>query len=516
MFNKKNKEKNPEIDLNERFKNRTGSIQRTERLYSSIPRDYIEDDFDVQLINENPVDIQINQATERHLENKQLQEEEAVHRVREAMKTRFGEKIKERKEESTFQSEVREAIDFELTKEFKVITTVEHRRQVGNRIYNLIMGLGPLEELFKNGYSEIMVTRYNKIFVEEKGKMKLSGVEFASEEELRLIIEQIFSPLGRDVNQNSPMGDGRLPDGSRVNAVLPPITPDGAELTIRRFPEKKLVAEDYIKFKSLNQTLLDFLKIAVESRWNLIVSGGTGSGKTSLLNLLSNFLEFDPGLAVMTIEDSCELRINHPNVRRYETREANSSGTGAISSRACVKNAMRSRPDAIIIGEIRDGTMADFLRLATSGHDSCMTTVHCDSPQELQNTIQVLFQMAEDYNFGESAIKRLYAAAVDIIVQIKRCSDHIRRITHISHVVGYGKEATKVLNIPYGHPDYDPDEVYIRDIFVWKSNGVDDQGYFIGDYVSTGYIPQRLIEKAEDNKVKIDRTMFQFKEDEDD
>ena len=210
---------------------------------------------------------------------------------------------------------------------------------------------------------------------------------------------------------------------------------------------------------------MDFLRMVVEGKANLVVSGGTGSGKTSLLNLMSNFLSYDPGLSVVTIEDSCELRINHPNVRRFETRNANAEGKNEVTSRMLVKASMRQRPDVIIIGEIRDGTMADFLRVATSGHDGCMTTVHNNSPEELAGTIQVLFKMAEDYDFTEAAINRLYASAVDVIVQIRRYKDHVRRISNISHVVGYGRAAAKQLGIMPGEPDYDRDEVYVRDIF---------------------------------------------------
>lgn len=450
----------------------------------------------------------VKMQSDQELERKE-QEEDVVKRVRQKVKDLFGDRIKEEKNNDKFKTGIREAIDGALKDEGRFVPTVSDRERLNTRIYNLIMGLGPLELLFTQGYSEIMVTRYDKIFVEEKGKLKLTDVRFASEEELCSIIEQMVSRIGRVINDSNPKEDGILEDGSRFNAVLVPIAVDGAQLTIRRFPEKMPTEEDYIKFESLDREILSFLKMAVESKWNLIVSGGTGSGKTSLLNLMSNFLSYDPGLSVVTIEDSCELRINHINVRRYETKAANATGAGGVTSRDLVKNVMRARPDVVIIGEIRDGTMADFLRLNTSGHEGGMTTVHNDSPEKLESTIQVLFQMAKDYNFTENAISRLYANAVDLIIQIKRYSDHVRRISHISHVVGYGKDGAKELGILFKDPDYNPTEVYVRDIFVWRKTGVSENGVFTGKFEATGYVPKGLIEKAEENGVTIDTKLFE-------
>jgi pilus assembly protein CpaF len=452
-----------------------------------------------------------NLAEQKQKENIKLKEQEelAVQNVRKKIKDMFGDRIKDERNSDKFKKEVHDAIDDSLRDEASLVRTVEHRERLNVRIYNLIMGLGPLELLFTKGYSEIMVSRYDRIFVEDKGKMKLVDVQFGSEEELNSIIEQMVSRIGRTVNSSTPTVDGRMEDGSRFNAVLMPVAVDGAQLTIRRFPEKMPTEEDYIKYESLDYKILRFFKLAVEAKWNLIVSGGTGSGKTSLLNLMSNFLSYDPGLSVVTIEDSCELRINHPNVRRYETKTANAAGTGAITSRDLVKNVMRVRPDVVIIGEIRDGTMADFLRLNTSGHEGGMTTVHSDSPEELENTIQILFQMAPDYNnFTENAISRLYADAVDLIIQIKRYSDHVRRISQISHVVGYGKAGAKKLEIAYGDPEYNPTEVYVRDIFVWRKTGVRENGVFEGSFEATGYVPKGLIEKADTNGLTIDENIF--------
>ena len=435
-------------------------------------------------------------------------ESQAVMRTQERVKKLFGERIKTERSQESFKRELWDAIEDALKDEGRAVPTIEKREKVTERIFNLIIGLGPLELLFRKGYSEIMVSRYDQIFCEEHGKMVLTDVNFESEMELRSVLERIVSPIGRVIDDMNPMVDGRLEDGSRFNAVIPPIAIDGAQLTIRRFPEKDLKEEDYLAFGSLDRSILSFLKLAVESRLNLIVSGGTGSGKTSLLNLLGNFLAYDPGLAVVTIEDSAELRIRHPNVRRYETRAMTAEGKGEVTSRALVKNTMRVRPDVIIIGEIRDGTMADYLRAASSGHDGCMTTVHSNSPEELESTVQILFQMAEDYNFSESAIRRLFANAIDIIIQIQRYPDHVRRISKITHVVGYGKRAAKILAIPPEDSEFSGDQVYLRDIFVWKKTGVSPDGVFTGEFLPTGYIPQAVVEKASLYGVEMDHTIF--------
>ena len=421
----------------------------------------------------------------------------------------FGKRITNESAEEGFKKEMAAAIENALKDEAQVVRTPRDRERMKVRIYDLIMGFGPLEVLFRDkDISEIMVTRYDRIFIEEGGKMVLTDVKFSSEKELHDVVDQIVSPIGRAINAAEPIVDGRLPDGSRVNVVIQPIAVDGTTVTIRRFPEKKLVPEDYLRFKSCDHRIMDFLKMLVEGKANLIVSGGTGSGKTSLLNLLSNFLNYDPGLSVVTIEDSCELRINHPNVRRFETRLPNAEGKNEVTMRMLVKTSLRQRPDVIILGELRDGTMADFLRAATSGHDGCMATVHANSPEELGETVQVLFKMAKDYDFTETAINRLYSNAVDVIIQIRRYPDHVRRISNISHVVGFGKRAAKELGIMPGDPDYDREEVYVRDIFRWRKTGVGEDGTFTGVFEPTGYIPKNLIEKFELYGVPIDKRMF--------
>ena len=458
---------------------------------------------------DEPVSASAVDTYKTKAEERAEQENQVCDRVREKMIDLFGKRITNESAEEGFKKEMAAAIENALKDEAQVVRTPRDRERMKVRIYDLIMGFGPLEVLFRDkDISEIMVTRYDRIFIEEGGKMVLTDVKFSSEKELHDVVDQIVSPIGRAINAAEPIVDGRLPDGSRVNVVIQPIAVDGTTVTIRRFPEKKLVPEDYLRFKSCDHRIMDFLKMLVEGKANLIVSGGTGSGKTSLLNLLSNFLNYDPGLSVVTIEDSCELRINHPNVRRFETRLPNAEGKNEVTMRMLVKTSLRQRPDVIILGELRDGTMADFLRAATSGHDGCMATVHANSPEELGETVQVLFKMAKDYDFTETAINRLYSNAVDVIIQIRRYPDHVRRISNISHVVGFGKRAAKELGIMPGDPDYDREEVYVRDIFRWRKTGVGEDGTFTGVFEPTGYIPKNLIEKFELYGVPVDDRMF--------
>ena len=431
-----------------------------------------------------------------------------IERVRQKMRDQFSEEIKDRHDDPEFAKEIREAIEVALQSE-RDVRTVRQRKVLTKRIFNLIMGLGPLEELFVDEtISEIMVTRYDKVFIERDGKMQLSDIRFSNEEELRTICDQIVSRVGREVNDSKPLADARLADGSRVNITLPPISVDGTTLTIRRFPKKTMKPEDYLAFGSCDERMLAFFKMAIEARFTMIVSGGTGSGKTSLLNLLSNYYCYDPGISIITIEDSCELQINHNNVRRYETRDASASGAAAVTARDLVKNSLRQRPDVIIVGEIRDGTIVDFFRAASSGHEGSLTTIHSTSPEMLESTIHQLFQMAKDVSFSERTQLRMYAGSVDIIVQIERSADYKRRITRISHVVGFGEYGAQALGISRTDPEFDPDKVYLRDIFRFVEEGKSETGEILGHYEPTGYVPKDLMRRAYLSRVEYDQNIF--------
>ena len=441
-------------------------------------------------------------------ETRSKAEGEVIERVRRKMRDQFGDKLSSSHGDAELEEEIRDAIDMALQME-KDVRTVKQRESLTGRIYNLIMGLGPLEEIFSDeGISEIMVSRYDKVFIERGGKMVLSDVRFSSEEELRLICDQIVSRVGRAVNDAHPLADARLADGSRVNIALPPVSVDGTTLTIRRFPKKKMKPEDYLAFGSCDERMLAFFKMAIEGRFTMIVSGGTGSGKTSLLNLLSNYYCYDPGISIITIEDSCELQIHHNNVRRYETRDAGASGAAAVTARDLVRNSLRQRPDVIILGEIRDGTIVDFFRAASTGHEGSLTTIHTTSPEMMTSTVLQLVQMAKDVNFSEDAALRMYAGAIDVLVQIERSADYKRRITRITHIAGFGEDGARALGISKSDPEYDPHKVYLKDIFRFVETGMSETGEILGRYEPTGYMPKDLLRKAFLNRVQYDKNIF--------
>lgn len=375
---------------------------------------------------------------------------------------------------------------------------VAQQRLMAQKMLDFIWGLGPLEKLLEDAsITEIMVTRFDKIYVEQKGKLQLlDNVKFDSEEDLRVVIDKIVQPIGRTIDESKPIVDARLEDGSRVHAVIPPICPDGSLLTIRKFSKKKLTGEDYLRFGSLNEKMVDFLERAVHSRFNIIVSGGTGTGKTTLLNMLSNFIPAQESL--ITVEDSCELILGQDNVRRMEARPANAEGKGAVTIRDCVKATLRMRPDRIIVGEIRDGVIVDMFRALSSGHDGGLTTIHANNPEDLTTSVMpILFGMS-DMSFTEEARNKLIASALDLIVQITRFSDGSRKISKITHVVGIGKKQARLAGLPQNEIDeIEDNEIILRDIFVFKQTGKNAEGKIVGEYVTTGYVPQNLLYKFE-------------------
>ena len=435
-------------------------------------------------------------------EREQKKENGVVARVRERVSGKFGDRILSDGKDPAFRHEVENAVNEFLSDEAAEVSLTEKPR-IAKRIVNLILGLGPLEELFDKGYTEIMVSRWDRIFVEKNGRMSDSGVRFGSEEELEAVITQMCGRIGKTINKTQTRVDGDLEDGSRFNAIFPPSSPDGANLTIRRFSDHRIEPGEYLKFGSADERMLSFLEDMVKAGATVIASGGTGSGKTTLLNLLASFIPED--LAVLTIEDSLELNLPCPNLRRRLTRQSSEKDrAGSVSTTDLVKNALRERPDRIVIGEIRDGTMVDFLDAANSGHDGCLTTVHANSPKGLTSRVISLFKKANIEGYGTDDIKRLYADAVQLIVQIKRYPDHTRKISHISHVAGFGYTEDEKTGWRETSGD-----VAIRDIFRWKPDGgTDREGRLTGRFIATGYVPEALLELADDNGIRIDRGIF--------
>ncbi len=365
----------------------------------------------------------------------------------------------------------------------------DERSRVIKEVLDESLGLGPLEDLLADPtVTEIMVNGADKIYIEKSGKLTLSPITFTSNLQLRNVIERIVTPLGRRIDEKTPYVDARLADGSRVNAVIEPLSIDGPAVTIRKFPQDRITAEDYVqRFNSMTKPMVDFMRICVEQGLNIIISGGTGSGKTTLLNVLSGFIPANE--RIITVEDAAELQMKQEHVVRLETRPANMEGSGEISIRDLIRNSLRMRPDRIVVGECRDGAALDMLAAMNTGHDGSMTTVHSNNPKEAVSRLETLCLMA-GMELPAKAIREQIAGAVDLIIQISRMSDGSRKITSITEVVGMQGEA-----------------ITLQEIFRFKEEGFDKNRKIIGRFQPMGLIPT-FIEKFEQRGVTIPRNLF--------
>ena len=334
-----------------------------------------------------------------------------------------------------------------------------------------------------------MVNGPNQVYVEKKGKLVLSDVVFKDEQHVMHVIEKIVAPIGRRIDESSPMVDARLPNGSRVNAVIPPLSLNGPTITIRKFSEKPYTVKDLINFGTITPNVAIFLKACVESRLNIVVSGGTGSGKTTTLNVISSFIPEDE--RIVTIEDAAELQLVQNHVVRLETRPPNIEGKGSISIRDLVRNSLRMRPDRIVVGEVRSGEALDMLQAMNTGHDGSLTTGHANTPRDMIARLETMVLMA-GMDLPVKAIREQIASAVDIIVQQSRLKDGSRRITHITEVVGM-----------------EGDIVTLQDIFLFKQSGKDEKGKIIGNVVPTGIMP-RCMDKFERAGINIPTELFKI------
>jgi pilus assembly protein CpaF len=335
------------------------------------------------------------------------------------------------------------------------------------------LGLGPLESFLKDPkVTEIMVNGPEQIYVEKDGKLSLSSQQFLSERQLRVVIDRIVSPLGRRIDESSPMVDARLPDGSRVNIIIPPLALNGATLTIRKFPEERLKAKHLVNFGTVNREMSEFLDGCVQARLNILICGGTGSGKTTLLNILSSFIPH--GARVVTIEDAAELQLDQKHVIRLESRPANMEGKGQVSIRDLVKNSLRMRPDRIVVGEVRGGEALDMLQAMNTGHEGSLTTCHANAPREALARLETMVLMA-GVDLPIRAIREQISSAVDLIVHQSRLRDGTRKVMHITEVSGM-----------------EGDTITLQDIFKYEQLSVDDQGNVIGRFVQSEIRPQVL------------------------
>jgi pilus assembly protein CpaF len=356
-------------------------------------------------------------------------------------------------------------------------------------ILNELFGLGPLEILLHDPtISDILVNRHNQVYIEREGRIEETAAIFKDDRHLMQIIERIVSSVGRRIDESSPMVDARLQDGSRVNAIIPPLALDGPVLSIRRFRTDRLGAQDLVSRESLTQPMLDFLEAAVGSRLNIVISGGTGAGKTTLLNVMSTFISDRE--RIITIEDAAELILRQRHVVRLETRPPNIEGKGGVRQRELVINALRMRPDRIIVGEVRSEEALDMLQAMNTGHDGSLTTVHANTARDALYRIETMVAMA-NLNIPDKAVRQQVASAINLVVQISRMSDGTRKITGISEITGMEGEV-----------------ITMQDIFLFERTGLTQQGRVAGRFRATGIRP-KCTEKLAAVGIQLPTTMFE-------
>jgi len=381
-----------------------------------------------------------------------------------------------------------------LSKEAEgIISSLEVRRKLTKEIVDEALGLGPLEDLIKDpGVTEIMVNNKNQIYVEKAGKIEVTSKRFTSNNQIRVVIERILAPLGRRIDESSPYVDARLPDGSRVNAIIPPLSLTGPTLTIRKFAKQRLTVEDLIKrYGSLTENMAKFLEACVRGKKNILVSGGTGSGKTTFLNILSEFIP--DGERIITIEDSAELKLHHQHWIRLESRPSNIEGRGEVAISDLFRNTLRMRPDRIIVGESRGKEILDMLQAMNTGHDGSMSTIHANSTHDVLIRLDSMILMS-GAELPIRAIREMVSSAIDLIVHTARFNDGSRKIVQITEFAGM----------------LDETQISLKDVFTFKQTGVDDNGKVIGSFIPTGYIPT-FYEDIRAKGIPLPKEIFQKK-----
>jgi pilus assembly protein CpaF len=367
-------------------------------------------------------------------------------------------------------TEVRQAVISLIDNEPTLLSSFE-KQQISDEVLDEVFGLGPLEPLLQDPtISDILVNGARQVYVERKGQLELTSVSFRDDGHLLRIIDKIVSQVGRRVDESNPMVDARLSDGSRVNAIIPPLALDGPLMSIRRFSQDKLMGADLVERKAMTPGMLELLEAAVRAKLNIIIAGGTGAGKTTLLNALSAYINQKE--RIVTIEDAAELQLKQPHVARLETRPPNLEGNGAVRQRELLINSLRMRPDRIVVGEVRGGEALDMLQAMNTGHDGSLTTVHANSPRDAISRLEVMVSMA-NANMQLISIRQQIASAVHVLVQASRMSDGSRRITNITEVTGM-----------------EVDMVTLQDIYVFEKRGVSPDGRVLGRFAATGIRPK--------------------------
>ena len=367
-------------------------------------------------------------------------------------------------------AEVRQAVISLIDNEPTLLSSFE-KQQISDEVLDEVFGLGPLEPLLQDPtISDILVNGARQVYVERRGQLELTSVSFRDDGHLLRIIDKIVSQVGRRVDESTPMVDARLADGSRVNAIIPPLALDGPLMSIRRFSQDKLMGADLVERKAMTPGMLELLEAAVKAKLNIIIAGGTGAGKTTLLNALSSFINSKE--RIVTIEDAAELQLKQPHVARLETRPPNLEGNGAVRQRELLINSLRMRPDRIVVGEVRGGEALDMLQAMNTGHDGSLTTVHANSPRDAISRLEVMVSMA-NANMQLISIRQQIASAVHVLLQASRMSDGSRRLTNITEVTGM-----------------EVDMVTLQDIYVFEKRGLSPDGRVLGRFAATGIRPK--------------------------
>ena len=366
---------------------------------------------------------------------------------------------------------------------------LQERERLSLEILDEVFGLGPLEPLLADpSVSDILVNTYKRVYVERKGMLELTTIQFRDDAHLMGIIDRIVSAIGRSVDESSPMVDARLADGSRVNAIIPPLAVDGPCMSIRRFGRDRLNAQDMLSNKTLTPPMLELLQGCVKARLNILISGGTGAGKTTFLNVLSSYISNRE--RIVTIEDAAELQLHQEHVVRLETRPPNIEGKGSVQQRQLVINSLRMRPDRIIVGEVRGEEALDMLQAMNTGHDGSLATIHANSPRDALSRLETMVAMAS-LNIPDNAIRRQIASAVDVVVQVSRLSDGTRKVVSLAEITGMEGEV-----------------VTMQDIFVYRKRGIKDSGEVLGEFIPTGIRP-KFAERLAVTGIHLPATMFE-------
>ncbi len=385
-------------------------------------------------------------------------------------------------------AEVSRLAESVLAQEAMPLSVAERDRLV-DEVQHELFGLGPLEPLLADHtIADILVNSHGKIYIERHGKLEITSVAFKDDEHLMRVIERIVSSVGRRIDESSPMVDARLKDGSRVNAIIPPLSIDGPVLSIRRFGAEPLRMNALIDKKALTKDIADMLQMCISARLNVLISGGTGAGKTTLLNALSAYIPEDE--RIVTIEDSAELQLQQPHVVRLETRPPNIEGRGEVTQRDLVRNALRMRPDRIVIGEVRGGEAIDMLQAMNTGHDGSLTTIHANTTRDALARLETMIQMT-GMRLSDRAMRQQIAAAINLVVQVARLSDGTRRLTSISEITGMEGET-----------------ITMQEIFQYERTGIDAQGQVIGRFRPTGIRP-RFAERLKSCGLQLPRVFFE-------